>query len=358
MKIAYVCISHKPISRETAGGIETFSVSLLNALIDLGHTVTLFAAKETDLKSFSPKLKFVQVFSLADLGKENKNLESKDFVLNYVFFQYAGAVKALLQKENFDIVHYSSPQWYIPFLLSNNKTKTLTTIHVNNLRPLAASYLFNNFPNTYISNVSDSSSMPFQDYPKRKTIHNGIDLEYFPFNNEPEDYFAWLGRIAPVKGLKEAVQAAKLSDQTLIASGSIDFPDYFNLEVKPLLDQKRKVIEQPETSEIKGVFLSKAKAVLMPVQWEEPFGLVAIEAMACGTPVIAFRRGGLVETIVDGVTGYLVDSVEEMAEKIKQIYQIDRKKCREHVEKNFSSYVMAKKYADYYQELLNENSVA
>ncbi|KKS11160.1 MAG: Glycosyltransferase [Candidatus Daviesbacteria bacterium GW2011_GWB1_41_5] len=351
MNIAYVCVSHKPISIETTGGIETFTIYLLNALINLGHNVTLFAAKETDLTAFSPKLKFVPIFSLADLGKkESENLESKEFTLNYAFFQYAGVAKVLIEKETFDIIHYSCAQWYAPFLLSDGKTKTLTTIHVNNLRPSAISYLFNNFPNNYIANISDSSSMSFQSYPKRKTVYNGIDLEYFPYHNSPDDYYAWLGRIAPVKGLKEALQAAKIADVSLQASGPLDFMEYYNKDVKPLLDAKRKLI-RPLNFREKGMFLGKAKAVLMPVNWEEPFGLVAIEAMACGTPVIAFARGGLKETVVDGKTGYLVNSVEEMAEKIKQIDKIDRKKCREHVEKNFSSQVMAEKYAEYYQEI-------
>lgn len=351
MDVAYVSISHKPISFETTGGIETFGIYLINALINLGHNVTLFAASETDLSAFSPKMKFVPTFSLVDLSKnEGENLESKEFTLNYSFFQYAGYAKALSMESAFDIIHFSCAQWYVPFLLSKVGGKTITTVHVNNLRPSVLSYLFRSFQNTAIANISDSSSILFQTYPKRKTIHNGIDLQYFPFREKADDYVAWLGRIAPVKGLKEALQAAKLAGVSLKASGPVDFADYFSREVKPLLDEKRTVIPPFHFSR-KGEFLGSAKAVLMPVMWEEPFGLVAIEAMACGTPVIAYARGGLKETVVDGVTGFLVNSPEEMAEKIKMIDRIDRKKCREHVERYFSSQVMAENYVTYYKKI-------
>jgi glycosyltransferase involved in cell wall biosynthesis len=269
-------------------------------------------------------------------------------------FQYAAFKKAYDRLgQDFDIVHFSSAQWYIPFIMSDSDKRVISTVHVNNAKSEVMKYIFNEFKGVHIANISDSSSSAFEDYSKRKTVYNGIDLGQFPLNIDGAEGVVWLGRIAPVKGLKEALQAAKMADVRLTAAGPNDFVDYFDNEVKPLLDDKRIVVD-PIGFDKKGLFLGNAKAVLMPVMWDEPFGLVAIEAMACGTPVIAFRRGGLAETVVDGVTGFLVENVEEMAEKIKEIDKIDRRACRDHVEKNFSSAVMAKNYLNYYKDIIVE----
>lgn len=351
MKIAFICISHKPITSDSTGGLETFCIYLLNNLSKLGCEITLYAADETDMSLFQ-NVTLAPTFSIIkDFAREENVTDHKRFALNYSIFQYAAFTKAYSDID-YDILHFSSAQWYIPFLLNHKKkTNIVTTVHVNNLRLEPLNYVFNNFSGPSIANISHFSSQPFNNMKNKKTIYNGIDINHFPFNEKPENHFAWLGRISPVKGLKEALTAAKKTDVNFIASGSIDYLDYYQNEIKPLLDKKRKLIK-PLNVQNKGSFLAKAKAVLLPVQWDEPFGLVAIEAMACGTPVIAFKKGGLAETIIDGVTGFLVDTIDEMVAKMKIIDLIDRKKCREHIEKNFTSGIMAKNYINYYNEIL------
>ena len=356
MKIAYITITHKPISKKTTGGIETFSVYLLNALkkIDNNIDITLFAAEETDTKLF-PNIKYHSIFSIKkDFARETVVNDFKKFALNYLVFQMAGLNK-VIGINDFDIIHFSCAQWYLPFLMTPySQNKIITTVHVNDLRKEPLNYLFNNFSGPLIANISNSSSKDFINAKRRVTVYNGIDISQFTYSNTTNDYFCWLGRIMPTKGLKEALCAAHLAKIRLSASGPIDDQKYYKRYVEPQLDDKR-ILLGPLSFDQKQKYLGKAKAVLMPVQWEEPFGLVAIEAMACGTPVIAFARGGLKETIIDGVTGYLVNTVEEMAEKIRIINRIDRRKCREHVEKRFSSIVMAKNYLNYYREIIGQN---
>jgi glycosyltransferase involved in cell wall biosynthesis len=371
MKIAYVTVSHKPINAASTGGIETFTIYLVNALIRAGADLTLFAAAETDMGVF-PGAKLNPVFSLKDLGKkENENLESKEFTLNYTLMQTAGFKMALDQAWNFDVIHFNSAQWYIPLLLAGKEKKIFTTVHVNNLRSEVLSYLLNHYDTVNIANISETSAKIFSPYPNHRVVYNGIDVSQYDFNPKPDEYFAWLGRIAPVKGLSEAVQAAKLAGVGFRGSGPVDFPDYYQNQVVPYLDDKR-IVEGPLDPKAKAEFLAKAKAVLMPVTWEEPFGLVAVEAMACGTPVIAYARGGLLETVEDGVTGYLIDpedgeqkteagswiikkkGIEGLVEAMSRIAEIDRGACRRRAEELFSADVMARNYLDYYNNIIKQ----
>jgi len=355
MKIAYICISHKPIEAGTTGGIETFSISLLNALRSFDCQISLFAAEETD-RSMFPDIEVIPVFSLGELQKESHDsLDSKLFTLNYSLFQTAGFAKAL-SRNSFDVLHFSCAQWYIPFFFQQAHHSVVTTVHVNNLTERPLQYILHQFSGPSIVNISHASAEPFASYQQKRIIHNGIDLPSFPFIDKKGEYFAWLGRISPVKGLREGLIAARSADVDFIASGSVDFPDYYNKEIMPRLDARRKVIG-PLDSKEKSRFLGQSKAVLLPVQWEEPFGLVAIEAMACGTPVIAMRKGGLKEIVVDGVTGYLVDSIEEMAEKMKSVDAIDRQACRRHVEKHFSSKGMARHYFECYHDVMQKGDL-
>lgn len=381
MKIAYVVITHKPISETSTGGIETFSFYILRALSTQNCQLTLYAASETDMSTF-PGVSLRGVYSIAELEKSpDENLESKSFTLNYSLYQYAG-VKQAMDDGTYDVIHVSQAQWYAPFLFGLKNTAVVTTVHVNDLRPKTLAYILKHFPGPAVVNISNSSASAFGSYLPRRTIYNGIDESGFPFVSTPKDYVAWLGRIAPVKGLKEAVLAAKQANVPFIASGPIDFPEYFKHEVKPLLDVDRRVIG-PLSPTGKAAFLGNARAVLSPVQWDEPFGLVAVEAMACGTPVIAYARGGLVETVVDGITGFMIEQedlennfptpplslkgrrgelkspliikkrgVAGLVDAVKRIGEIDRAACRRHVEAKFSAQVMAEKYLEYYKQTI------
>jgi glycosyltransferase involved in cell wall biosynthesis len=376
IKVAFISTSHKPITSESTGGLETFAIYYLNQLKQLGCQITLFAAKETDPSLFSG-INLSSLFSLEDIQKgEGEDLESKAFTLNYSMFQYASLAKVLERKEQFDIIHFSCAQWYIPLIESQNIDKSVvSTVHVNDLREKPLNFVLSNFKNVYLANISDFSGQPFSNYSKRKTVYNGIDLNLFPFQANCSNCFGWFGRIAPVKGLREAVLAAKKADVEFIASGPRDFEEYCQKEVEPLLDGKRKLIG-PLDLKNKGKFLSNARAILLPIQWEEPFGLVAIEAMACGTPVIAFAKGAMPEIIEDGTTGFLINpsgidkrgdflikksGIEGLTEAIQKLNALSqeeylkmRQACRKHVEDKFSVEKMAENYMNLYKEILNK----
>lgn len=209
-------------------------------------------------------------------------------------------------------------------------------------------------PNQHLVSIANSQRNLAPDLPYFATVYNGTDIDKFSFVETPEDYVVFAGRMIPVKNPADAVRAAKLSGVPIKLFGEVpDNSEYFNNDVKPQLDENAMYcgfVDQLELARQYGC----AKALLAPIKWEEPFGLVFIEAMACGTPVIAFRRGSVSEIITDGVTGFIVDTVEEMAEAIQKIDSIDRKKCRQHVIDNFSNQRMVSEYDSILRRLVEK----
>jgi glycosyltransferase involved in cell wall biosynthesis len=183
-------------------------------------------------------------------------------------------------------------------------------------------------------------------------------VKTFEFNPQPKDYLFFLGRISPEKGPLKAIKAAKLAKKRLLIAAKIDPVDkeYFQKKVKPLLDGRQIKYIGEVGKKRKVQLLKNALALLAPIQWEEPFGLFMTEAMACGTPVIAFKRGSVPEIVKNGKTGFVVKNIQEMVRAIKKINQIDRKKCRERVIKKFSVEVMTTGYEKVYYKLLKKKN--
>ncbi|MFZ2970292.1 MAG: glycosyltransferase, partial [Minisyncoccia bacterium] len=180
-------------------------------------------------------------------------------------------------------------------------------------------------------------------------------IKDFTFNPKPKNYFAWLGRIHYGKGMWEAVHASKETKSNLIAAGNItcESDEKYFKTVEPMIDgKKRKYIGEVGPKE-KNKLLRGAKALLFPIRWEEPFGLVMAEAMACGTPVIAFRRGSVPEIVKHGVTGFVVEDEKGLIEAIKNISKINRAECRKHVEKHFTIERMVDAYEEVYVKIIN-----
>ena len=188
-------------------------------------------------------------------------------------------------------------------------------------------------------------------------VYNGIDLDEVPCNDKPEDFLIIAGRMTPGKGIGEAIRIAKKARTRLLIVGHVTShlpwsQDYFLSEVKPHIDGDRiRYIERSPHAELMET-MGRAKAFLFPLQWDEPFGMVVVEAMAAGTPVLAYRRGSMSELIRDGETGYLVQDEDGMVEAIGLVEKIDRKRCREWVEEKFSVEQMVEGYERLYQEIV------
>jgi glycosyltransferase involved in cell wall biosynthesis/quercetin dioxygenase-like cupin family protein len=250
----------------------------------------------------------------------------------------------------FDIIHNHFD--YLPLTYSGLvDTPVVTTIHgISSKKILPVYKKYNN--GTFYVSISDAYRCHELDY--IATIRHGIDIKGFHFNDNPRDYLLFLSRLHEDKGAKEAIQVAKKAGRKLIMAGFIADQAYFEKEVQPHIDNEQIFYEGHVDPEKKTALLSNAYAFLHMINYEEAFGLGVVEAMASGTPVIAMNRGSMPELIIDGETGFLVNSVEEAAEAVQKIGSISRKKCRESVKKRFSVDRMVDDYIKVYETILEK----
>jgi glycosyltransferase involved in cell wall biosynthesis len=208
-------------------------------------------------------------------------------------------------------------------------------------------------PNQRFISISNNQRRDAPDLPYLETVYNGTNVDLFTFSEEHEDYLLFTGRITPEKGVKEAIQVAKESGHRLLIVGPVSHgsQDYFNQYIRPELNERILYLGRMD-QDLLPKYYQKAKAVLTPIQWEEPFGLTSVEAMACGTPVISLHRGAAPEVIEDGKTGFVVHSISEMVEAVGKIDQINRMDCRKHVETKFSTKQMVDGYERAFHKLL------
>lgn len=214
-------------------------------------------------------------------------------------------------------------------------------------------------PNQYFVSISNSQRRDAPDLNYAATVYNGIDVDLFRPDdaNEPEEYLMISGRVTPDKGVKEAVQIAIQTNRRLLISGQVSKPDYWYFEehVKPFLNNKILFLGMLDRDQLVKYY-QNAAGLLMPIQWQEPFGLAMTEAGACGTPVIAFNRGSVPEVIKDGKTGFIVNNSAEMILAIEKLPSIKRKDCREHVVKHFSTEKMVSEYENVLAQIVGNHS--
>lgn len=253
------------------------------------------------------------------------------------------------QADRFDIIHNHFD--FLPLTYSRLvETPIVTTIHGFSSPGILPVYRKYNRNVNYVS-ISDSDRSPELTY--AATVHHGIDLGEFTFNPKPGDYLLFFGRFHPDKGAREAIEIARLTGRRLVMAGIIQDQDYFDREVRPHLDETAVQYAGAVGPERRDELLGNAFALLHPINFNEPFGLSVIEAMACGTPVIAFNRGSMPELIQDGQNGWLVNGVAEAAKAVEKTRRIDRARCRRIAESRFSAERMIDDYLGVYEQVLD-----
>ncbi len=259
------------------------------------------------------------------------------------------------RRKQFDLIHNHFDFFMYPLLMCDDGPPILTTLH----RPIdeELARVARSFPKMNFCAISQDQKQSAEKNGLRivDVVYNGIKVEDYTFNGKPDDYFMYLGRLNKEKGFVPAIQIAKKAGIKLVVAGNIvggEEWNYFLHEVQPLLNEENiNFIGQIDFKE-KVRLLSSAKALLFPIDRREPFGLVMIEAMACGTPVIGYRRGSVPEVISDGRVGFVVEDERGMIEAIKKIDVIKRKDCRVHIEQNFTLKQMVDKYEEIYKKLI------
>lgn len=347
MKIALLSPIEEAVPPKKYGGIEAVVYNLAEELHRMGHDVTLFASGDSKVSC-----RLVPLAKKAIGSNHSKRMREA-----YCYEAIAQAARLIAEEGDYDIVHNNIGFQALLFK-DIIKAPMLTTMHwtLDNTTEREMYSHYRKMPFVSISNDQrkDLARMNYV-----ATVHHGIDMKRFTFNPEPEDHLVFFGRFSPVKGPLEAIKFAKKTKQKLIMAGKInDFErEYFDKKIAPHIDGEQ-IIQMGELDHDEKVeLLGKAKALLSPIQWDEPFGLVNIEAMACGTPVITTKRGSLPEIVVDGKTGFLCKTDAEIIKAIKSIDTIDRRACRDHVEEYFSVQRMVKAYIDLYRGLIRKKPI-
>jgi glycosyltransferase involved in cell wall biosynthesis len=318
------------------GPWENVAALLTEGLVACGHDVTLFATADSQTSA--------KLHAVCPQGyEERRSLIPKVWECLHIseLFERADA---------YDIIHNHFD--YLPLTYSSlTATPVVTTIHGFSSPGILPVFKKYNGKTFYVA-ISDADRAPELDY--IQTVHHGIDLAQFDFQPDPDDYLLFFGRMHPDKGVREAVEIARACGKKLILAGIVQDQDYFDHHVAPYLNKDRITYIGSVGPAERNRLLGKARALLHPIAFDEPFGLSVVEAMACGTPVIAFDRGSMPELIQSGESGFLVNTVTEAVEAVARIDTIDRAYCRRHVEKHFTVERMIREYTHVYEAILQD----
>lgn len=342
MKIALLAPVEEKVPPKKYGGTERVVYVLAEELHKLGHNVTVFASGDSKISA-----------RIVPTAKKAVGTYLKKRIREAANYQALVKVAEHLRKERFDIIH-NHVGWQALLFRDLFQHPMLTTLHW--IDSECETTMYAKFKDEPVVSISDSQRKILPEMNYIETVYHGLPLETFTYNPKPKDYFAFLGRLSPVKGAAEAVQVALKAGVKLIMAAKINDweRDYVEKYITPYVDGKQ-IIYLGEVDHARKVDLLKnAKAIISPIQWSEPFGLVNVEAMACGTPVLTTPYGSIPEIIIDGKTGFLCKDVDEMAKKIKEVDTLSRAACREHAEENFSDERMAKQYLRLYRMLARQ----
>ncbi|WP_420473418.1 glycosyltransferase family 4 protein [Noviherbaspirillum sp. ST9] len=341
MKIAQVSPLFESVPPKGYGGTERVVSFLTEELVRQGHEVTLFASGDSTTRA--------RLVATVDQSVRNSAFDQ-----SWLAYHLIQLDQVIGMSDDFDVIHFHTDFLQFP-TLRNCGTPHLTTLHGR----LDLSYLvpvYQHFRVPPLVSISDSQRTPLPWANWVNTVYHGLPANLYAYNEEPGDYFLFIGRISPEKRVDRAIDIAVQCERPIYIAAKLNKSEegYFKEVIKPRLRHPlvTYVGEVGETD--KRELLEHARALLFPIDWPEPFGLVMIEALSCGTPVIAYANGSVPEIIDDGVTGFVVSDLEEAVRAARRIESISRQDCRSAFERRFTAPCMAANYLDTYQRLLSQ----
>jgi glycosyltransferase involved in cell wall biosynthesis len=343
MRIAQIAPLAESVPPKLYGGTERVVAWLVDELVSLGHEVTLFASGDSrtrgDLHSVWPRALRLSR-PVADPTVATTAL-----------------LEAIAQRiDDFDVVHSHIDWLHLP-LLSRLGVPFLTTMH-GRLDLPGLSDVIRRFPEAPFVSISNNQRLPLAGANWRGTVHHGLPADLYRPSYEQGSYLAFLGRLTAEKGPETAIRIARAAGMQLRIAAKLPRGEsrYFKERLEPQIDGEQICLIGEVNDEAKQTFLAGAAALLFPIDWPEPFGLVMIEAMACGTPIIAFPSGSVPEVIDEGVTGFVVDDEAQAIKAVQQLREIDRRRVRGRFEKRFTAGRMVTDYLKQYHSMLNGGS--
>jgi glycosyltransferase involved in cell wall biosynthesis len=337
MKIAQIAPLYEAVPPKLYGGTERIVAHLIDALVKLGHEVTLFASAESRTRA-----NLVAARSQA-IRLDPSPLKS-DLASHLVMMD-----DLRRRRHQFDVLHFHVDMFHFPFF-ADVAARTVTTLHGRlDLDDLPGVYA--RWPEFPVVSISDHQRLPLPNANWLATIPHGLAADSFRFIATPEQpYLAFLGRISPEKRPDRAIEIARRTGMRLKIAAKVDQADraYFEQRIEPLLAGPLVDYIGEIGDEQKSAFLGNAKALLFPIDWPEPFGLVMIEAMACGTPVVAWRCGSVPEVVEHGISGFIVDDMDGAVAAVGRLDRLDRRRVRACFDRRFTAEVMARKYLRLY----------
>lgn len=339
MRIAQVAPLIESVPPQWYGGTERIVAFLCDELVRKGHHVTLFASGDSQT---SAELVAGCPGALRLCGERVDGVAAHLTMLERV----------AEQADEFDIVHFHTAPLHFP-IARRLGVPHLTTLH-GRLDLADLGRLFREYRDIPLASISDAQRAPVRDASWIATVPHGLPPDLLSFHPEPGRYLAFLGRISPEKRVDRAIAIAIACGQPLRIAAKVDGADreYFERDIQPLLDHPLVEFVGEIGDGQKGAFLGGASALLFPIDWPEPFGIVMIEALACGVPIVAFRGGSVPEVVEPGVTGFVVDSLDDAIEATRRVRRLDRRQCRAAFERRFTVSRMASEYVSVYHRAI------
>lgn len=345
MRIAIVSPLQESVPPTLYGGTERIVSYLTEALVQQGHDVTLFATAESRTAA--------RLMPMAERGLR-LDPTCQDPLAHHIVM----VDRVMEVAKEFDVLHFHIDYIHFPScrLMA---LPTVTTLH-GRLDVPDLAHVYRRFPEMPLVSISHSQRAPLDWANWAATVHHGLPATLYRYGEGRGGYLAFLGRVSPEKGLDHAINIARRAGMPLKIAAKIEKKDaeYYEMRIKPMLDSPGVEFLGEISERDKGAFLGDAVALLFPIKWPEPFGLVLIEAMACGTPVVAFPCGAVPEILEDGVTGRLVRDEDQAVQALQEVWRLDRLDCRLRFEQRFTADRMALDYLRVYREIASRTRLS